>query len=91
MPCLKAPRIPTPDLAISILLPDLGFSPPDLTASFCCTVETPPIPGFPIVLPLGAIPGIAVILGPLTTAIMTAIDELNSLLDEIPPLDCPFD
>lgn len=90
MPCLAAPKLPYPTVALSLLLPTLTFSPPAIGVSFCCQLETPPIPGFPIIIPLGLISGIAVILQPAMALIMTAIDLLNSILDQI-SVDCPLD
>lgn len=92
MPCLAAPKIPSLDAAISILLPDLSFSPPTLGVEFCCAVETPPIPGFPIILPIGSlpIPGVALIVSTAMTIINTAIDQLNELLDQL-QVECPLE
>lgn len=96
MPCVAAPRLTPPTAAIDLLLPTLSFSLPTLGAQFCCAFETPPIPGFPLVLPLGAIlkaietaaPGA---LDTVIALIDSLVDLLNSLLDQIPPIDCPFD
>lgn len=92
MPCLEGPKLPSVDVAISILLPTLSFSPPTLAVDFCCAVETPPIPGFPIILPIGSlpIPGVALIVSTAMTIINTAIDELNALLDQI-QVECPLE
>lgn len=90
MACLAAPTIPYPPL-LSLFLPTLSLSPPSLAVDLCCHFETPPIPGFPILLPLGAI------LGPLSAtvdAIMALIDALidliNSLLDSL-AFSCPLE
>jgi hypothetical protein len=92
MPCLAAPRLPTPDAAIAVLLPTLNLSVPPVGVSFCCTFETPPIPGFPIILPLGAVLALLGAAGDAILAtIASVIDLLNSLLDQIPPVNCPLD
>lgn len=90
MPCLAAPRLPNVSVALAILLPTLSFSAPSLGVNFCCALETPPIPGFPIVLPLGVITGVALILAPVMNAIMIAIDRVNELLDSL-TVSCPLD
>lgn len=93
MPCLAAPRLPYPP-GLSILLPTLSFSLPGLGIAFCCAFETPPIPGFPIVLPLGAIfaaLGAASALDAVIATIDSIVDLINSLIDQIPAANCPFD
>ena len=90
MACIAAPKIPYPP-GLSALLPPLVLTVPPAGIKFCCTFETPPIPGTPIVLPLGAIaPGIALILQPYVTVIMAAIDQINTLLDQV-QASCPLE
>ncbi len=90
MSCISAPTLPTPP-GLSLLLPDLVLSPPSLDVTLCCHFELPPIPGFPIILPLGAI---LAPLGAAVDAIMaviaTVIDLLNSLLDLL-QFSCPLE
>ncbi len=88
MPCVAAPSVPLPDL--SLLLPELDLSPPTLGITFCCKFETPPVPGTPIILSIGLLPGIAVVLQPVMAVIMIAIDLLNALLDEL-QFACPLE
>lgn len=90
MPCLAAPKIPPPP-GLSLLLPDLVLTPPTLGITFCCTLELPPIPGTPFIIPLGLIaPAIALILQPVIGAVMAAIDQLNALLDQL-QFSCPLE
>lgn len=90
MPCVAAPTLPLPP-GLDALLPVLVLSPPPAPGlNFCCTFEVPPIPGTPIILPLGSVPGMAVILQPVLTVIMAIIDLLNALLDEL-QFSCPLD
>lgn len=90
MACLSVPALPYPNL--SLFLPTLSLSVPTFGLNLCCTFETPPIPGFPIILPVGAI---LALLGPAGDAviatILAVVDLLNALLDQIPPVSCPLD
>lgn len=92
MPCFSGPSIPYPS-GIDILLPDLVLDAPGLPgAAFCCTFEGLPIPGFPILIPIGSA---FALLGAAGDAILATIDEiidlLNDLLDLIPTVECPLD
>lgn len=90
MACLQAPRLPYPDL--SLFLPDINIPNPSLTVSFCCTFKTPPIPGLPIVIPIAAILAALGAAGDTVIALLDQIvDLLNSILDQIPPINCPLD
>ena len=89
MPCIAAPKIPYPP-GLSALLPTLSLSVPSFAVKLCCTFETPPIPGTPIVVPLGSITAIALILQPVVTVVMAAIDQLNTLLDQV-QASCPLE
>lgn len=90
MACLSAPAIPYPP-GLSLLLPDLVLSPPSLEVDLCCHFETPPIPGFPIILPLGAILGpLSATVDAIMAVIATVIDLLNALLDEL-QFSCPLE
>lgn len=90
MPCLSAPKVALPD--VSLLLPKLSRSTPQIGLNLCCPFETPPIPGFPIIIPLG--PFLA-LLGPAGDAVISLIEQivelLNDLLDQIPPVTCPLE
>jgi hypothetical protein len=88
MPCLSAPSISLP-AGLSLLLPSLPtITLPGVPSLLCCTLPAVPTPT--IVLPLGLIPGIAVILQPVLAVIMAVIDLLNSLLDLI-QVSCPLE
>ena len=90
MACITAPSLPRPP-GLDLLLPTLELSPPQPSgANLCCNFEPPPIPGGPLILPLGLIPGASVLLQPVMTVIMTAVDTLNAMLDEL-QFSCPMD
>lgn len=90
MACLAAPTIPYPPL-LSLFLPTLTLSPPSLSVDLCCQFETPPIPGFPIILPLGAILGpLSATVDAIVALIKTIIDLVNSLLDQL-QFSCPLE
>ena len=88
MACVAAPKVPYPP-GLSLLLPTLVFSTPVVGLNLCCSLETPSVSSPPI--PLGAIaPGIALILQPVVSAVMSAIDQLNAMLDTI-QYSCPLE
>lgn len=90
-PCLSAPKVPAPG-GLSLLLPTLSLSPSLPGVGLCCTFEPPPVPGSPFVIPLGLlIPGgAAVLIQGAMGVIMSAIDQLNALLDQI-TASCPLE
>lgn len=90
MACLQAPRLPYPDL--SLFIPSISLPDPSLAIDFCCKFKTPPIPGFPIVIPIAAILAALGAAGDTVIALIDQIvDLLNSILDLIPPINCPID
>ncbi len=90
MPCIALPTIDFSPPGLSILLPTLSFTPPTLGLSLCCNISimTPPLP--PIILPLGAIPGLAILLQPILQLIQTVIKTLNMILSQI-AMECPLE
>lgn len=90
MPCINLPTIDFSPPGLSLLLPDIVIPIPTPGLSLCCdiSITRPPIP--PIILPLGPIPGIAVILQPLIAAIQLIIKTLNLILSQIPTA-CPLE
>ena len=90
MACLAAPKLPLPP-GLSLLLPTLSLSPPSLAVDLCCHFETPPIPGFPIILPLGAILGpLSATVDAILAVISAAVALLNALLDQL-QFSCPLE
>lgn len=89
MSCVSAPQLGIPS-GLDFFLPTLSLSAALPGANLCCNFEPPPIPGSPFILPLGLIPGIAVVLQPLMAVIMPIIDLLNALLDEL-QFSCPLE
>lgn len=88
--CLAAPHIAIPAL-LAIFLPTLVLSPPSLAIDLCCHFETPPIPGFPIILPLGAILGpLSATVDTILALIQSIVDLVNSLLDQL-QFSCPLE
>ncbi len=100
MACVKAPTIEIGDLpGISLLLPSLSFSIPDLSLNLCCNFELPPIPIDPDIIlkalaaaitALMNIPGASAILAAVNAAVALAVTNLNLLLDEL-QFSCPLD
>lgn len=90
MSCIAVPKIPyPPGISLLLGLTDISIPVPTLGIKLCCNFSTPPIPGFPILLPLGAVPGIAVALKGIMPALMTYIDTVNATLDVL-SFDCPL-
>lgn len=88
MACIAAPKLPPPP-GLSLLLPTLVFSTPVVGLNLCCSLETPSVSSPPI--PLGAIaPAIALLLAPVVSVVMAAIDQLNALLDQA-QFSCPLE
>ncbi len=100
MSCVKAPKVQLLDLpGISLLLPSLSFSTPDLSLGLCCNFEIPSIPVDPdIALQLiatalkviMAVPGGAAVIAAIMSTINTAITDLNLLMDQL-QFSCPLD
>ena len=93
MSCLSVPKLPLPDLsALLPAIPDIPIPLPGVTLP-CCTLPPLPIPGLPIIIPLGsalALLGAAAV-ATVLTPIEQAVSQLNLLLDEIPPVNCPLE
>lgn len=90
MPCIALPTIDFSPPGLSILLPDIAITLPTLGLSLCCdiSITIPPLPS--IILPLGAIPGLAVLLQPILQLIQTVIKTLNMILSQI-AMECPLE
>ncbi len=88
MPCFKLPEIDFSPPGLDFFLPDLVLPIPTFGLSLCCTIALPPIPA--LILPIGAIPGIGLILQPLIVAMQLLIKALNLILSQI-QMSCPLE
>jgi len=88
MPCIALPEIDLSPPGLDLLLPELELPIPTFGLSLCCTIALPPLPS--IIIPFGAISGLAVILQPLITLIQTVIKTLNAILSQI-QMSCPLE
>ncbi len=87
MPCLKLPQLTPPDLSILLPALDITIPNPHIGLSLCCELSLTIPLNIP---PISLIPGVTIVLAPVTSVIMEAVDELNALLDSI-QVDCPLE
>ncbi len=96
MSCIEVPHIGIPDIpGLSLLLGDISIPGPDLGINFCCKFDLP-IPGFPIILPLGTLlntlaanPGQSAVVEAILTTLDQIVSTINTLLDQL-PFECPL-